>query len=73
MPERSVHDAAAHPGWRKSSHSNSEGGSCVEVLDDHRSDVPVRDSKVPQGPALIFHAESWSSFVTAVKAADLRA
>ncbi|MGD3109182.1 DUF397 domain-containing protein [Streptomyces sp. YGL11-2] len=29
--------------------------------------VPVRDSKDPQGPALVFPAAGWSSFVAAVK------
>lgn len=32
--------------WRKSSYSNGEGGSCVEVSDDLRGVVPVRDSKL---------------------------
>ncbi|AVH56906.1 MULTISPECIES: DUF397 domain-containing protein [Streptomyces] len=55
--------------WRKSSYSNSDGGNCVEVADSfHPTIVPVRDSKAPQGPALIFEAGAWSSFVTAVKA-----
>ncbi|MGY5123856.1 DUF397 domain-containing protein [Streptomyces nigrescens] len=29
--------------------------------------VPVRDSKDPDGPALIFAAGDWSSFVSAIK------
>lgn len=58
---------AALQGWRKSSYSNSEGGSCLEVLDGHPSGVPVRDSKVPYGPALVFAAAGWSSFVAAVR------
>ncbi|MFI0781153.1 DUF397 domain-containing protein [Streptomyces sp. NPDC021212] len=67
MGER-ISGAAAPPrGWRKSSYSNNEGGSCVEVMDGHPSGVPVRDSKNPHGPALLFPASSWSSFVTAVK------
>ncbi|MCT2589945.1 DUF397 domain-containing protein [Streptomyces sp. N2-109] len=54
-------------GWRKSSYSGNEGGSCVEVLDGHPSGVPVRDSKSPHGPALVFGTHSWSAFITAVK------
>ncbi|MDQ0777089.1 hypothetical protein QF026_005555 [Streptomyces aurantiacus] len=57
--------------WRKSSHSNSEGGSCLEVLDSYPAGVPVRDSKNPHGPALLFPAAGWSSFVTAVKSGKL--
>ncbi|MEU8682415.1 DUF397 domain-containing protein [Streptomyces sp. NPDC048611] len=52
--------------WRKSSYSNGEGGSCVEVA-DNLSVVPVRDSKTPHGPALVFPAAGWTTFVAAVK------
>ncbi|WP_414507754.1 DUF397 domain-containing protein [Streptomyces sp. NEAU-L66] len=52
--------------WRKSSYSNGEGGSCVEVA-DNLSIVPVRDSKNPHGPALVFPAAGWTTFITAVK------
>ncbi|MGX4692106.1 DUF397 domain-containing protein [Streptomyces sp. JNUCC 63] len=69
MTDRSIPNAAALQGWRKSSHSNDQGGSCLEVLDGHASGVPVRDSKVPQGPALVFSAAGWSSFIAAVKEA----
>jgi hypothetical protein len=53
--------------WRKSSHSNGEGGSCIESADGFPGIVPVRDSKDPEGPALIFPAESWAFFVAAIK------
>ncbi|WP_176956504.1 MULTISPECIES: DUF397 domain-containing protein [unclassified Streptomyces] len=53
--------------WRKSSYTNGDGGNCVEVVDDLPGIVPVRDSKDPHGPALVFPATAWSSFVTAVK------
>ncbi|MEU3128830.1 DUF397 domain-containing protein [[Kitasatospora] papulosa] len=53
--------------WRRSSHSNQDGGACVEVSDDFAAVVPVRDSKNPHGPALVFAADGWSSFVSAVK------
>jgi hypothetical protein len=29
--------------------------------------VPVRDSKDPDGPALVFDTAAWSSFVSAVR------
>ncbi|MFD8589479.1 DUF397 domain-containing protein [Streptomyces sp. NPDC059637] len=53
--------------WHKSSHSNGEGGNCVEVAGGFDGVVPVRDSKDPGGPALVFPAESWACFVSAVK------
>ncbi|MFI5526351.1 DUF397 domain-containing protein [Streptomyces platensis] len=53
--------------WRKSSYSNTNGGSCVEVADDFPGLVPVRDSKNPQGPALLIPDAAWSEFVTSLK------
>ncbi|MEC4571998.1 DUF397 domain-containing protein [Streptomyces virginiae] len=54
--------------WRKSSRSNSDGASCVEVSDDLPGLVPVRDSKQhATGPVLVFPAASWASFIAAVK------
>ncbi|MFI0087210.1 DUF397 domain-containing protein [Streptomyces bobili] len=58
--------------WRKSSHSNSDGGECLEVSDDFAAAVPVRDSKVPDGPVLVFRAPGWSSFVSAVRDGQLK-
>ncbi|WP_432093807.1 DUF397 domain-containing protein [Streptomyces sp. bgisy100] len=34
---------------------------------------PVRDPKNPDGPALVFRAEAWTSFVRAVKDGELPA
>ncbi|MFV0127304.1 DUF397 domain-containing protein [Streptomyces sp. HMX112] len=56
--------------WCRSSYSNQDGGECVEVCHDFDAVVPVRDSKAPQGPVLFFPVEGWSSFVSAIKAAD---
>jgi hypothetical protein len=53
--------------WRKSSYSNADGGECVEVADGHPGIVPVRDSKHPHGPALIFATLAWSAFVSELK------
>ncbi|MFG3345280.1 DUF397 domain-containing protein [Streptomyces sp. NPDC048018] len=53
--------------WRKSSYSNSQGGDCLEVLDGVPGVVPVRDSKVPDGPALVVPAAAWAAFVAGVK------
>ncbi|SNR76888.1 protein of unknown function [Actinomadura mexicana] len=39
--------------WRKSTHSGSNGGDCVEMagLAGMPSAVAVRDSKAPDGPS----------------------
>ncbi|MBD0689512.1 DUF397 domain-containing protein [Streptomyces sp. CBMA123] len=55
--------------WFKSSYSNN-GGTCVEVAADFPGLTPVRDSKDPQGPALVFPAEAWKSFVAAVRGGE---
>ncbi|MFJ6617213.1 DUF397 domain-containing protein [Kitasatospora sp. NPDC091335] len=56
--------------WFKSSYS-SNGGECVEVsFSGLTGTVPVRDSKDPEGPALIFPAAAWASFVAAVSSGE---
>ncbi|MEU6174836.1 DUF397 domain-containing protein [Streptantibioticus parmotrematis] len=58
--------------WRKSTYSGGSGGNnCVEVADNSGGVVPVRDSKDPCGPALLFRAEGWTSFVAAIKRGEL--
>lgn len=54
--------------WRKSSYSNQDGGDCVEVAGGFAGVVPVRDSKDPGGPALVFPAAAWAAFVAGVRA-----
>ncbi|MFJ3416695.1 DUF397 domain-containing protein [Streptomyces sp. NPDC086082] len=53
--------------WRKSSYSNGSGGECVEVRDELPGLVPVRDSKVPHGPALLIPAPAWTPFIDSLK------
>lgn len=51
--------------WFKSSYSNG-GGNCVEAADLTKTvyrAVAVRDSKDPDGPALLFTAEAFAAFV----------
>ncbi|WP_369185017.1 DUF397 domain-containing protein [Streptomyces sp. Y1] len=55
--------------WFKSSYSGN-GGTCVEVSADFPGVAPVRDSKDPEGPALVFSAEAWRSFVAATAAGE---
>lgn len=57
--------------WRKSSHSNGDGGACLEVASG-RGATPVRDSKVPDGAVLLVPDQIWAAFVEAVKAGSLR-
>ncbi|MBD0672702.1 DUF397 domain-containing protein [Streptomyces sp. CBMA156] len=58
--------------WRKSTYSNSDG-DCVDVADGVTRIVPVRDSKDPEGPALVFTPEAWRSFVASVRVGDFPA
>jgi hypothetical protein len=53
--------------WRKSSYSTENGGACLEVADGIPGTVPVRDSKAPDGPALLIPAHAWTAFVGALK------
>ncbi|WP_380284916.1 DUF397 domain-containing protein [Kitasatospora purpeofusca] len=55
--------------WFKSSFS-SNGGECIEVSGGLPGAVPVRDSKDPSGPALVFRADAWRAFVGAVQAGE---
>ena len=73
MADHTIPNSSVLSGWRKSSHSGNDADSCVEVLDGFASGVPVRDSKNPHGPALVFPETSWSSFVSAVRNCGLRA
>lgn len=52
--------------WHKSSYS-SQSGNCVEVARNLPGVVAVRDSKDPDGPALVMTREAWLSFVSALK------
>ncbi|MFF5564268.1 DUF397 domain-containing protein [Streptomyces sp. NPDC012623] len=52
--------------WRSSSYSTN-GANCIEVNDTFARSVPVRDSKNPAGPALVFPLWAFSSFIRAVQ------
>jgi hypothetical protein len=56
--------------WRKSSRSNGSGGNCVEVATNLAGIVAVRDSKNPNGPALVFTPAQWSTFMARIKGGD---
>jgi hypothetical protein len=49
--------------WRKSTHSGPNGGECVEVA-LAADTTGVRDSKNPDGPALVFTGPTWRGFLS---------
>ncbi|MFD4787653.1 DUF397 domain-containing protein [Streptomyces sp. NPDC058459] len=49
--------------WRKSSYSDGEGGSCVEVAEG----IPVRDSKVKDSPVLRLSHPAWADFLDTLR------
>ncbi|MFE2865692.1 DUF397 domain-containing protein [Embleya sp. NPDC059259] len=53
--------------WRKSTHSNGDGGNCVEVRDDLPGIVPIRDSKDPSIGHLTIGAASWTALTDALR------
>ncbi|MGW0612604.1 DUF397 domain-containing protein [Streptomyces sp. NPDC002788] len=53
--------------WRKSSYSDGGASNCLEVADNCPGIVPVRDSKQPDGPVLVFGATPWALFLAGVK------
>lgn len=66
--EHTVPAAALPPAWRKSSYSGGSSGECLEVNDTHPTHLPVRDSKNPHGPAILFGGAAWASFIGVVTA-----
>jgi Domain of unknown function (DUF397) len=52
--------------WRKSSFSGPNSDMCVEVAFVGEA-VAVRDSKNPQGPALVFTRAEWDAFLRGTK------
>ncbi|MFD9815671.1 DUF397 domain-containing protein [Streptomyces sp. NPDC059080] len=61
--------------WVKSSYSGGDGGQCLEFAPAAQAHgiVPVRDSKNPDGPALVFPAGHWTAFVTALRGGEFEA
>ncbi|MFJ3026785.1 DUF397 domain-containing protein [Streptomyces tendae] len=52
--------------WRKSTYSNGDGGNCLEVADGVPGVIPVRDSKVTDGPVVVIGSAAWTEFVRTV-------
>ncbi|MFE9422912.1 DUF397 domain-containing protein [Kitasatospora sp. NPDC006697] len=58
--------------WRKSSYSGNDASECVEIADSQFPHLtPVRDSKDPSGPALVFPAASFTAFLADLKRGTL--
>ncbi|KAB7849994.1 DUF397 domain-containing protein [Streptomyces mobaraensis] len=53
--------------WTKSRHSTN-GGDCLEWAPTRARTgaVPIRDSKNPEGPALLLPAPAWTAFLRLV-------
>jgi hypothetical protein len=49
--------------WVKSRRSGPTGGNCVEVAFLAGGEVAMRNSRHPEGPALIFSAAEWDAFL----------
>lgn len=62
---------AAGAVWRKSTYSDGAGNNCIEAA-TFPSMVGVRDSKFPEGAALVFPRSSWSAFVSAAGNGELQ-
>jgi hypothetical protein len=57
--------------WTKSTYSGNQG-DCVEVAHGALpAALPVRDSKRPAGPAVVFSDTHWGLFVNALKRGDV--
>ncbi|QDQ13764.1 DUF397 domain-containing protein [Streptomyces spectabilis] len=58
-------DLAPEEAWRKSSYSDGVPSNCIEIADltGQGGEVGVRDSKDPQGPALLLGLPAWRAFL----------
>lgn len=52
--------------WRKSARSGKQG-NCVELAPVPTRGVAVRNSRFPEGPALVFSVAEMSSFLADIK------
>ncbi len=55
--------------WRKSHYSNPSG-NCVEAAGLPTGGVAVRNSRYPDGPALVFTRDEWEAFLLGARDGD---
>ena len=53
--------------WVRSRRSGPTGGNCVEVAFLAGGQIAMRNSRHPQGPALIFTRSEWDAFLGGAK------
>ena len=53
--------------WTKSTYSGGTGGNCVEIARNLPGVVAVRDSKDPEGPALVLDPEAFAAFTAGIQ------
>lgn len=53
--------------WRKSRYSGGNGGNCVELARLTDGQVAVRNSRDPQGPALVYTRAELEALLLGVK------
>jgi hypothetical protein len=51
--------------WRKSSHSDANGGDCVEVATSDA--VMIRDTASREGVTLAVTVDAWSAFLATIR------
>jgi hypothetical protein len=68
MPSMEV--SLDHAAWRKSSYSGG-AQNCVEVAGGLPGAVAIRDSKDPDGPALVIGSVAWRSLARRVNDGEL--
>ncbi|NUP03288.1 MAG: DUF397 domain-containing protein [Nonomuraea sp.] len=61
-----MHTTSTIRAWRKSTFCNG-AASCVEVAPLGDGNVALRDSKVEDGPVLVFTPSEWAAFTAGVR------
>lgn len=69
-----AHDGVADPrlngaAWRKSRHSNPSG-NCVEIAELLDGAIAIRNSRFPDGPALICPRTDFAEFLAGARDGD---
>ncbi|TDC55231.1 DUF397 domain-containing protein [Actinomadura sp. KC345] len=52
--------------WQTSTHSNTQGGTCIEV-GHHGGTVYIRDSRNRSGTVIVITASGWTNFLTSIR------